>query len=80
MSSGKTDVIKLGFENLPSLDPFDELDPMMNEVDNDAESNVLRMNAIACLLIEMLGSKNESEKNNEKEEEESEWVAPHSEL
>ena len=78
LSSGITDAIRLGLKNLPSLDPFDELDPMMKEVENDAEANVLRMTAIACLSaeeLEILGSKDENE-NSDDEEDQCEWVAP----
>ena len=80
LSSGITDAINLGLENLPSLDPFDELDPMMKEIENEAESNVLRMTAIACLSAEklaILGSNNQGE-NGDNEEEECEWVALYS--
>ena len=58
-ASGIKDAIKLGTEKLPSLDPFEELDPMMNETKDIARSTVLCMTAIVYLLIEeleMLGS------------------------
>ena len=53
-ASGIKDAISLGTEKLLSLDPFEELDPMMNETEDIAQSTVLRMTAIACLLIEEL--------------------------
>ena len=74
-ASGIKDAIKLGTEKLPSLDPFEELDPMMNETEDIAQSTVLRMTTIACLSIEeleMLGSM-EDDKNID-EEDDGEWV------
>ena len=53
-ASGIKDAVKLGREKLPSFDPFEKLDPMMNETEDIARSTVLRMTAIACLLIEKL--------------------------
>ena len=53
-ASGIKDAVKLGREKLPSFDPFEKLDPMMNETEDIARSTVLRMTAIACLLIEEL--------------------------
>ena len=35
-ASGIKDAIKLGMGKLPSLDPFEELDPMMNETEDIA--------------------------------------------
>ena len=35
-ASGIKDAIKLGTGKLPSLDPFEELDPMMNETEDIA--------------------------------------------
>ena len=63
-ASGVKDAIKLGTEKLPSLGPFEELDPMMNETEDIARSSVLRITAIACLSIEeleMLGSMEDDE-------------------
>ena len=63
-ASGIKDANKLGTENLPSLHPFEELDPMMNETEDIAPSTVLRMTAIACLSIEeleVLGSMEDDE-------------------
>ena len=63
-ASGIKDAIKLGTEKLPSLDPFKELDSMMNETKDIARSTVLRMTAIVCLSIEelaVLGSMEDDE-------------------
>ena len=70
-ASGIKDAIKLGKEKLPSLDPFEELDPMMNETEDIARSTVLRMTAIACLSIEeleVLDSMDDDENIEEKED------------
>ena len=70
-ASGIKDAIKLGKEKLPSLDPFEELDPMMNETEDIARSTVLRMTAIACLSIEeleVLDSMEDDENIEEKED------------
>ena len=53
-TSGIKDATKLGTEKLPCLDPVEELDPIMNETEDNARSTVLRMTAIACLSIEKL--------------------------
>ena len=70
-ASGIKDAIKLGTGKLPSLDPFEELDPMMNETEDIAQSTVLRMTAIACLSIgelEVLGSMEDDENIDEEED------------
>ena len=75
-ASGIKDAIKLGTGKLPSLDPFEELDPMINETESIAQSTVLRMTTIACLSIEELevfGSMEDDENINEKEGD-GEWV------
>ena len=74
-TSGIKDATKLGTEKLPCLDPVEELDPIMNETEDNARSTVLRMTAIACLSIEkleVLGSMEDDE--NIDEEDDSEWV------
>ena len=74
-ASGIKDANKLGTENLPSLHPFEELDPMMNETEDITPSTVLRMTAIACLSIEeleVLSSMEDDEKIDE--EDDGEWV------
>ena len=75
-ASGIKDAIKLGTEKLPSLDPFEELDHMMNETENIARSTVLRMTAIACLSIEELEvlDSMEDDENLDEEEDDGEWV------
>ena len=50
-ASGIKDAIKLGTEKLPSLDPFEELDPMMNKTEDIVRSTVLYMTAVACRLF-----------------------------
>ena len=70
-ASGIKDAIKLGTGKLPSLDPFEELDPMMNETEDIAQSTMLRMTAIACLSIgelEVLGSMEDDENIDEEED------------
>ena len=65
------DTIKLGMEKLPSLDPFEKLDPMMNESEDIARSTMSRMTAIACLSIEeleVLGSMEDDENIDEEED------------
>ena len=44
-SSGITDAIQLGLYNLPSFDPFDEIDPMIDSY----SSNIDLITAIANL-------------------------------
>ena len=75
-ASGIKDGIKLGTEKLPSLDPFEELDPMMNKTEDITRSTVLRMTAMACLSIEELEvlSSMEDDKNINEEEDDGEWV------
>ena len=73
---GIKDSIKLGTEKLPSLDPFEQLDPMMNETEDIARSTVLRMTAIACLSIEELEvlDSMEDDENIDEEEDHGEWA------
>ena len=74
--SGIKGVIKLGTEMLPSLDPLEELDPMISEAEDISRSTVLRMTAIAFLSIEeleVLGSM-EDDENIDEEEYYGEWV------
>ena len=69
-------VIKLGTEMLPSLDPLEELDPMISEAEDISRSTVLRMTTIAFLSIEeleVLGSM-EDDENIDEEEDDGEWV------
>ena len=54
ISSGIKDAIGLGLESLPSVDPLEQLDPMMNDTEDVVQANRLRMIAIACLTIEDL--------------------------
>ena len=74
--SGIKGVIKLGTEMLPSLDPLEELDPMISEAEDISRSTVLRMTTIAFLSIEeleVLGSM-EDDENIDEEEDYGEWV------
>ena len=74
--SGIKGVIKLGTEMLPSLDPLEELDPMISEAEDISRSTVLRMTAIAFLSIEeleVLGSM-EDDENIDEEEYYGEWA------
>ena len=74
--SGIKGVIKLGTEMLPSLDPLEELDPMISEAEDISRSTVLRMTAIAFLSIEeleVLGSM-EDDENIDEEEDYGGWV------
>ena len=75
-ASGIKDGIKLGTVKLPSLDLFEELDPMMNKTEDIARSTVLRMTAIACLSIEELEvlDSMEDDENLDEEEDDGEWV------
>ena len=69
--SGIKDSIKLGTKKLPSLDPFEELDAMINETEDITRSTVLGMTAIACLSIEeleVLGSMEDDENIDEEED------------
>ena len=74
--SGIKDSIKLGTKKLPSLDPFEELDAMINETEDITRSTVLGMTAVACLSIEeleVLGSM-EDDENIDEEEDDGEWI------
>ena len=76
-ASGIKDAIKLGYRKFLSLDPLEELNPMVNETEDIARSTVLRMTAIACLSIEeleVLSSMEDDENINEDEEDDGEWV------
>lgn len=73
--------VDLGLQKLPSIDPFEQLDPMMNDTEDVVEANRLRMIAIACLTSEelsLIGAHkvfgDESEDENDEE-----WVAPYEE-
>ena len=75
-SSGIKDAINLGLENLPSIDPFENLDPMINEVQDINRLHNLRLTAIACLTKEdhvVFGS---ATNDGEESDGECEWGAP----
>ena len=76
-ASGIEDVVSLGLEKLPSIDPFDELDPMIADNQNLVQSNFLRMTAIACLTEEqltILGLRSDNG-SDQSDDDESEWVS-----
>ena len=59
------------WKKLHSLDPFEQLDLMINETEDIARSTVLRMTTIACLWIEkleVLGSMEDYENIDEEED------------
>ena len=63
------------WKKLHSLDPFEQLDLMINETEDIARSTVLRMTAIACLSIEELeGLGLMEDDENIHEEDHGEWV------
>lgn len=77
VSSGIKDAINLGLQKLPSIDPFEELDPMINDTEDVVRSNQLRMTAIACLTSEELSALGVNNDNDESDDDnEDEWVAP----
>ena len=64
-------------QKLPSIDPFEELDPMINDTEDVVRSNQLRMTAIACLTSEELSALGVNNDNDESDDDnEDEWVAP----
>jgi len=77
VSSGIKDAIDLGLQNLPSVDPFEQLDPMMNDTEDVVEANRLRMIAIACLTTEELSliGVGERVEDSSEDENEEEWIA-----
>ena len=83
VSSGIKDAIELGLQKLPSIDPFEQLDPMMNDTEDVVEANRLRMVAIACLTIEelsLIGHNKENIDHDESQDEnDEEWIAPNEE-
>ena len=67
VSSGIKAAIHLGLQKLPSIDPFEELDLMINDTQDIVRANQLRMTAIACLTSEelsVLGVNNNNNNNN----------------
>ena len=70
-------------QNRPSIDPFEQLDPMMNDAEDVVEANHLRMIAIACLTIEkfsLIGHNKENFDHDESEDEnDEEWIVPNEE-
>ena len=78
-ASGIHDAVSLDLEKLPSIDPLEELDPMITGSENLSQSNSLRMAAIACLTGEelaILGSRGDYD---ESDDDDCEWVSPSSE-
>ena len=74
-SAGITDAIKIGLEKLPSIDPFEELDPMICNNEDAFQMNIIRMTAIACLSKDDLDLVGPNEKDDDESDGE-EWVAP----
>ena len=82
VSSGIKDAIELGLQNLPLIDPFEQLDPMLNGAEDVVESNRLHMIAIACLTIEelsLIGNKENFGHDESEHENDEEWIAPNDE-
>ena len=78
-TSGLQDAVSLGLGKLPPVDPFEELDPMIIGSENFAQSNSLRMAAIACLTGEELAILGSRTDDDESVADDCEWVAPSSE-
>ena len=76
MASGIQDAVSLGLEKLPSIDPFEELDPMITCSENLAQSNSLWMATIACLTGEELAILGSRSEDDESDDDDCEWVSP----
>ena len=77
-ASGIQDAVSLGLGKLPRIDPFEELDPMITGSENLAQSNSLRMAAIACLTGEELAILGSRTDDDESDDDDCEWVSPSS--
>ena len=76
-AAGITDAINLGLENLPSIDPFEEIDPMVDSSASIIDRDNQQLMAVANLNADELSILNPS---NSKEvassDDESEWEDP----
>lgn len=66
-ASGIADAIKMGKANLPSIDPFDDLDPLLPSTEESGENFTL-----IAISAEQNGE-SKSDDENDSSEEDSEW-------
>ena len=79
-ASGITDAVDIGLEKLPSIDPFEEIDPMMGDNRDTSVRNTLRLTAIASLTMEDLTlAESRNDISGEDSSSEEEWYNPNDE-
>ena len=74
-ASGIQDTIKLGSKGLPPIDPFEDIDPLINE--NQAANEGNQLQAIYALIYEELSLGNSRHEEIENDVDESDWEWEH---
>ena len=72
-AAGIADAIRLGSKALPSLDPFDDIDPLIDQFDVSTD-----INAVCNLTEEQIegNQKDTEEEDNGEDDDEDAWVLP----
>ena len=72
-AAGIADAIRLGSKVLPSLDPFDDIDPLIDQFDVSTD-----INAVCNLTEEQIegNQKDTEEEDNGEDDDEDAWVLP----
>ena len=74
---GITNAIHLGLNNLPSVDPFDEMDPMLQPSTASADQNQLV--AISRITLDEIQMRYPNPSEDNSDEDDSEWEDPQQE-
>ena len=75
-AAGITDAINLGLQNLPSIDPFDDIDPMLNPIVDIADQNNQVIKAVANLTVDELTLVVSNEPTSDNDSDDSDWEDP----
>lgn len=79
-ASGITDAVNIGLEKLPSIDPFEEIIPMMGDNGDTSVRNTLILTVIASLITEDLTlAESRNDISDEESSSEEEWYDPNEE-
>ena len=76
-AAGITNAIRLGLNNLPSVDPFDEMDSMVQPSTASADQNQLV--AISRITLEEIQMRYPNPSEDNSDEDDSEWEDPQQE-
>ena len=76
-AAGITSAIRLGLNNLPSVDPFDEMDPMLQP--STASADQSQLVAISRITLDEIQMRYPNPSEDNSDEDDSEWEDPQQE-